>query len=252
MHFKVADEYQYLKPELMDVIRNFDQSGKLLVHGNRNSIRKIKINGHRLAIKSFKLPNFFNRFVYRFLRKSKARRSYEYGQKLLEEGILTPQPVAWIEERRLFTLGNSFYICKRLKKHFTFRELVNNRNHENWEEIIRAFTAFTHKLHTKGILFLDHSPGNTLIKKSAKGKWKFYLIDLNRMKFKKLSEKEKINNFSSLSAPPEMLEIIAKEYAKLEGWPIEQTITKFKVADQYFRLKRKNKKQIKKLLLKGG
>lgn len=250
MKVQIAEPYQHFEEELMNAIANFDQTGKILVKGSRNSIRKVKIQSQRLTIKSFQLPNFINKFVYRFFRKSKAQRSFEYGQKLIEEGFLTPKPVAWIEERKFFSLGRSYYISKRLKNHFTFRELINNPDFENHEEIIRAFAGFTHRLHQADILFLDHSPGNTLIKKEKKGGWKFYLVDLNRMKFKKLSEREKINNFSTLSATPKMLDIMATEYAKLEGWPIKETIEKFKVADQNFRKRKSRKKKLKKLLLK--
>ena len=252
MKIQIAEPYQYLEEDLMEVINNFDRSGKMLFKGSRNSIRKVKIQGQRLTIKSFQLPNLINKFVYRFIRKSKAQRSFEYGQELINNGFLTPKPVAWIEERRLFTLGRSYYISKRLRKHITFRELINNPDLENWEEILIAFTEFTHQLHKANIFFLDHSPGNTLIKKGKKGGWKFYLVDLNRMKFKQLSNQEKINNFSTLSATSKMLEIMATEYAKLEGWPIEETIEKFNKADQKFKERKNSKKKLKKLLFKKG
>ena len=54
------------------------------------------------------------------------------------------------------------------------------------DDIIKKFTYFTHNLHENGIMFLDHSRSNTLVKKHNDD-YRFYLIDLNRMKFKSLS-----------------------------------------------------------------
>ena len=47
----------------------------------------------------------------------------------------------------------------------TYRELITFPNYPDREEILRQFTAFTKQLHDNGVLFKDHSPGNTLIKK---------------------------------------------------------------------------------------
>ena len=64
----------------------------------------------------------------------------------------------------------------------TFRELTKDLNYPDHEIILRAFTRFTFQLHENGINFLDHSPGNTLVKKVGK-EYEFYLVDLNRMNF---------------------------------------------------------------------
>jgi len=65
----------------------------------------------------------------------------------------------------------------------TFRELVEIPEYPENEIILRQFTKFCFDLHEKGIEFLDHSPGNTLIKKVGDQQYAFYLVDLNRMNF---------------------------------------------------------------------
>ena len=76
-------------------------------------------------------------------------------------------------------------------------------------------------MHEKGIHFLDHSPGNTLIKKTDSG-YDFYLVDLNRMNFKTLTYDERLANFARLSPKDYMLDIISDEYAKLINKPHEE------------------------------
>jgi hypothetical protein len=73
-------------------------------------------------------------------------------------------------------------------------------------------------LHEKGIHFLDHSPGNTLIRHDDND-YQFYLVDLNRMEFKTLNYDERMANFARLSPRSKMLDIISDEYAKLINKP---------------------------------
>ena len=71
-------------------------------------------------------------------------------------------------------------------------------------------------MHENGIEFLDHSPGNTLIKIDANQNCKFYLIDLNRMKFhKEMNFDQRMKNLSKITPSKEMVQLISKEYAKL-------------------------------------
>ena len=63
--------------------------------------------------------------------------------------------------------------------------------------------------------FLDHSPGNTLIINNGNKNYDFYLIDLNRMKFEKLSIKKRMDNFKKMWLSKLMVQIISKKYAQL-------------------------------------
>ena len=100
-------------------------------------------------------------------------------------------------------------------------------------------------LHEKGVYFLDHSPGNTLIKKQEQG-YKFYLVDLNRMKFKSLSYNERIKNFDRLSKHENMVKIMSDEYAKcIDKNPEEVFDLMWKYTNQ-FRTKIRRKKNLKK------
>lgn len=211
---KIHDNSAITKEQLMTAIENFDQTGELIGNGYRNVIKIVTIGGQRYNIKAFKVPNLVNKIVYRFFRKSKAERSFLYAQRLLKAGILTPTPVAFVEDKFPFTFGRSYYISKQLDYDFTIRKLIDEPECDDYDNILRQFTQFTYNLHESGIHFLDHSPGNTLIKKVG-DTYKFYLVDLNRMEFKTLSYDERMNNFARLSPKDYMLDIISDEYAKL-------------------------------------
>ncbi|MBV1922728.1 MAG: Kdo domain containing protein, partial [Flavobacteriaceae bacterium] len=107
--------------------------------GSRNFIKNITVGGINLNIKSFKIPNLVNKIAYKFFRKSKARRSFEYGNKLISLGINTPKPIAYFEYTSLFTFQKSFYVSEQYNNELTYRELINDHDYPGFEEILRAF-----------------------------------------------------------------------------------------------------------------
>lgn len=213
------------KPYKIDVIKtiigSINKEGTVIYEG-RNTLRSIDIKGNKLTVKIFKIPHIINKIAYRFFRKSKAQRSFEYAKKLLNMGILTPKPIAYAEQKTAFFLLQSFYISEHLEYDLTFRELITDLNYPDRATILQQFTAFTYNLHINGIHFIDHSPGNTLIVKTKEGKYQFYLVDLNRMRFGKLDYKTRIRNFARLSLTDEMVEIIANQYALIADKDFEE------------------------------
>ncbi|NHM07940.1 Kdo domain containing protein [Flavobacterium sp. CYK-4] len=214
MHSEIHSQFRSYTPQLIEYVEHFDTSGTLFVDGQRNKIKLFELDGKTLNIKSFKVPNLINRIAYRYLRKSKARRSYEFANRLLQNGIGTPQPIAYFEKRVFFGFGNSYYVSEQLTVDLTFRELVENPDFPDWDNILCQFMAFCFELHEKGIEFLDHSPGNTLIKKAQNGKYDFYLVDLNRMNFhQSMNFESRMKNLSHLTPKKEMVKVMSAFYA---------------------------------------
>ena len=233
--------------ELQEIIENFDSRGTIFIAGNRNSIKLFDFENKIINIKSFKIPNFFNKIIYSFFRKSKAFRSYDFAQKLTQMGIGTPTPIAYYEQKGILGLGKSFYISEHLEFDLMFRDLVENQDYPNSDEILKQFTAFSFKMHQNGIEFLDHSPGNTLIVKNG-NLYKFYLVDLNRMSFhKNMDFQLRMKNLSRLTPHIEMIKKISVAYAQLSGENeslIFNTLWKYTSEFQYryFRKKRIKKR----------
>ncbi|MFV8342765.1 lipopolysaccharide kinase InaA family protein [Flavobacterium sp. XS2P39] len=232
------------------MIEDFDSSGVLFGDGQRNTIKLFDLEGKTVNIKSFKIPNVINQVAYKYFRKSKARRSFEYANKLLENGIGTPQPIAYAENFTLLGLEKSFYCSEHLQAELTFRELVQNPDYPDHENILRQFTKFTFDLHEKGIEFLDHSPGNTLIKKGAQNRYEFYLVDLNRMNFHDAMDFDsRMKNFHRLTPKTEMIAIMSEAYAKLYTKKYDEVFAKMWFYTNDFQLKFHRKIARKKKLL---
>lgn len=234
--------------EIVSIIDKFSDSGTLFGDGQRNKIKLFESNGLTINVKSFKTPSFLNKIIYKYFRKSKARRSYEYASKLLEMEIGTPQPIAYFENFDAIGLKDSYYVSEHLDCDLTFRELVLQPDFPEWETILRQFIQFSYTLHQKGIEFKDHSPGNTLIKKANDGRYEFYLVDLNRMSFhKEMPFEMRMRNLCRLTPKKEMVEVMSNEYAKVSGESevkIFQTLWKMTSDFQYkyYRKKRLKKK----------
>lgn len=213
-NFDIHPAYASQEKELRECLKDFASQGEFLVDVGRNHVKKIPFGNTTLVVKKFKTPSFFQGLVYRFLRKSKAKRSFEYARYLQEAGINTPKPIAYLEN---FSLGlkESYYVSEYVAYDLDFRVLNHNPRYPERDEILKEFTAFTFKLHENNVLFLDHSPGNTLIQKNADGSYSFYLIDLNRMKFKSLNLNERLKNFRRLWLSKKMISVMAPVYAGL-------------------------------------
>lgn len=248
MNFKVNPVFITLAPSIKETINSFNDSGILFGNGQRNIIKLFDLNGKTINIKSFKIPNLINKIAYRYFRKSKARRSFEYATILLEKGIGTPEPIAFQENFNFLGLKNSYYVSEHLAADLTYRELVEVPDYPDRENILRQFTKFSFDLHEKGIEFLDHSPGNTLIKKNIEGRYDFFLVDLNRMEFhKSMSFEMRMKNLCRLTPLKEMVAVMSNEYAKFypeEEEKIFDTLWRY-TADfqqQFYRKKRLKKK----------
>ena len=233
------------KTKLTKIIHEFDNFGGGI--GDRNVIKIINLDAVNLNIKAFKIPNFINKIVYNFLRKSKAQRSFEYANKLIEIGVGTPKPLAFFEYKSLFLFNRSFYVSEQFDCDMTYRELTKDFNIPDYDNILRAFTRFTYSLHEKGINFLDHSPGNTLIKKNG-DKYNFYLVDLNRMNFGSLDFETRIKNFSRLTIHKSMVEVMSDEYAKCSGGNYDKIFNLMWHETEIFQEKFHRKKRLKKKL----
>jgi hypothetical protein len=211
-----SKDSKFNKDEIIYDINNFNSKGILFGDGQRNKIKLFELEGKTINIKSFKIPHFINKIAYKYFRKSKARRSFEYATILLEKGIGTPEPIAYFENQDFIGLKDSYYVSEHLQCDLTFRELVEIPDFSDHENILRQFTQFSFDLHEKGIEFLDHSPGNTLIKKNAEGNCDFFLVDLNRMNFHdSMDFDSRMKNLSRLTPKKEMIALMSNEYSKL-------------------------------------
>lgn len=231
----VTDKYNQLLIKIISYFQNSNNS----IHKARNEIKVINYNNEEVIVKSFKVPHIINKIVYSFFRDSKAKKSYDYSIKIID---FVPKPIGYVEFQRFGLIHDSYFVSKNFNYDFTIREPLLDENFENREEVFRAFARFTFELHEQNIFHKDYSPGNILIKKEE-DTYIFKIVDINRMGFFELSQKDRAKNFSKLWASDEVLKIIAKEYSK--HYSVDK---KFQEQILYYNQKNKNIKNFKKRL----
>ena len=123
------------------------------IYAARNTLSRFRWQGVDVVVKKYKVPVFINRIIYRFFRKSKARRAYEYALRLEELGIRTPQAVAYIESYSGGLLADSYLVTlyepySRLMREFHTDVSLT----EEGKKILRAFAAYSVHLHDAGVL----------------------------------------------------------------------------------------------------
>lgn len=197
---------------------NFERTGDTLYKA-RNVLKRYNWGQKKVIVKSFAIPNWLNRFLYRWIRKSKAQRAFEHALELSTRGIATPSPIGYLECVNGFHLTRSFYAYEEWSADFTLRDCLMNPDYPDRLGILTALGEFAWQMHQQQINFLDFSPGNILVRwKSSKS---FCLVDINRMRFQALSFQERMRTFSRLWANDGDLETIVVAYALVSGEDVD-------------------------------
>ena len=244
LKYKIHPDSPLEYEDFIEVIKNFNNEGKVIDDRGRNLIKSFKRKNITINVKSFKVPHLINKIAYKYFRASKARRSYEHGCLLIDKHIGTPQPLAYFEYANIFGIQESYYFSEHLKYDLTYRELRGSPVYPDQERILRQFTKFTYALHEEGIFFKDHSAGNTLIVKNGKD-YLFYLIDLNRMDFYEMDLDARMKNFSKLTEDVDIVKIMSDEYATLSALPYDVVFDKMWEQISAFRNKYERRQNLK-------
>ena len=195
---------------LEDFERSFEENQNI-IKNNRNIIKKLRFGDTETVTKSFKRPNFIQGIIYKFFRKTKARRSFEHSLLLNQKGIKTPEPLCFIEVFDSFRLLQSYYISRQINYDFTL-EFATQKEAKDHRAILKSFIDFTYNLHEKNIMHLDYVVGNICVKKKEDG-YDFFLVDLNRLYKGVVNSKTGVKNLRRISRDPEIIKILAEEYA---------------------------------------
>lgn len=240
--YVINPKYLVYEKEFHKIPHRFDMEGRVIYEG-RNLIKQFCVGDLDLNVKRYKIPNLFNRIVYTFFRLSKGKRAFIYPAKLLEAGFETPEPVAYIEEKKLGLIYYSYFISIQSPYRFDFYQF-GDAQIEDCSDVVIAFAQYTARLHEAGILHHDYSPGNILFDK-VEDKYHFCLVDINRMSFGEVSVEKGCANFARLWGQPAFFELLAKEYAKARGADEEYCRNKIMVARKKFWKRFSKKHEVK-------
>lgn len=227
--WKVSEAYPALEMFVKTLPRQFEYNKGEIIYQGRNELRRFEIDGKSYVIKSFRKPNLANRIAYGFLRKSKAQRSYEYAEKLLQLGILTPQPVAYYQERSGLLFDKSYYVSLASEKTIHFKD-IDSLSPEQQDCFLKAVGILTARLHEAGIYHKDYSGGNILVsfrqEEAQPLQAELEILDLNRMRFGKVSVERGCANFDRFHINEEALKVMVTAYAQARGADTETCIEK--------------------------
>lgn len=219
----VNPEYAGFKKEILGVVAGNYVVGKVFCN-RRNLVEKITLQGVEMVVKRYKQPNLFNRFVYTSLRKSKARRAYEYAFRLLASGVDTPLPVAYVEVKRggLFSIG---YFFSLFMPHAVLSD-VGNCVVPCKGNLTADLAGFVLSLHSQGILPGDFNPGNVFFWfNDVEGRYNFALTDINRMRFgKRASLSEAMRSFEQLGDGMDGMYRLAACYSSQRNVKVEYAV----------------------------
>jgi hypothetical protein len=213
-HWVLAQGKEDFGPILKNLNESFKHTGNTIYKG-RNVLKELSWLGDAIIVKSFAEPNLLNRYIYKWVRKSKSRRAFEYAIKLAERKINTPSPIGYIEYYRRNCLAQSFYAYDKWPADFTAREVITNPLHPDRDTILSAIGEFAWQLHRSEVDFKDFSPGNILIRWGLSKE--LCLVDINRMSFQALSLKKRMRTFARLWAEDHDLSTIIAGYVRASG-----------------------------------
>ena len=217
----VHPDYAHLSAFVYHLPTRFKTDGEYIYKG-RNQLKRFDIQGCKVIVKSYRLPIFINRLIYGLLRPSKAERSYDYALRFLAAGIGTPHPVGFIAERQHGLMGQSYFVCLESSCNYLYKDFAQH-TFQHQEAILEAIGRTTAQMHEAQFLHKDYSAGNILFRDELPVP--IEIIDLNRMRFHKISQREGCKNFERLPGTPQMFAQMGAAYAKTRKMDVKQCIS---------------------------
>ena len=213
-HIIINPAYHHLSDFIESLPTVFETEGEV-VYDARNQVRLFTVDGMKLAVKRFKKPMLHQRLDYTVFRPSKAKRAYLYAMKLLELGISTPMPIAYIEtfSKGLFCQG---YLVTEYCGDPDARIL--REEPEGHDELVEAIAKYLVDCHEKGFIHGDTNLTNFLYHREGSS-FHISTIDINRSHFSpNPSKKQCLESLFRLTHVRPTLKRIVARYAALRGW----------------------------------
>ena len=220
----INKKYKHLCEWLERLPEDFEQLGEV-IYDKRNQLRVIEApDGTLVNAKRYCKTHMVNRVVYSLgIRQPKGLRAFTYPTRLLERGIDTPEPIAYIEQRTCGLLGLSYFVSVQSPLKHTLYEFGNAKE-GTYEEIAKALGRFTATMHDREVLHLDYSPGNILWDKDDEG-YHFAVVDINRMRFGTVGIQQGCATLCRMWGPKRFTELMVRSYARARGFDEEEALS---------------------------
>ena len=216
----VNEKYKSYYHQITELPENLVENGET-IYVRRNLTKKISITNTRgetieVAVKAYSIPNRIRGLIYGNFKTPRARSSMIKANLLLEKGFLTPNPIACIVFLKLNCLHKSYYISQFWDNNFDLESILYEKNGvREWNHhylLLEKLARFSAKLHNKGILHLDYTPSNILVRSTGTN-FDFALVDFDQLKFRNPTNKDRIKGLVRLTSSLEIMRFIGYHYA---------------------------------------
>lgn len=241
----LAAPFQAMGKRLDDLLARYDTSGEVLYQA-RNQLRLFTLDGHRLVLKKF--GNNWAKKLLSLVKRSKAQKSYRNGVALSLLNFLTPTPIGYVERRSWMGFVREAYYLSAYIPHPPLADCYNDECSFD-RTVLAGFARFVARLHEAGILHHDLNASNVRYEWTD-GEVRYWLIDINRMRFKGkggLSKQACFDNLTRFCHNSEMFRFVVREYLRARNWEaglFEEALARKRRHDARVDLKRKLKKML--------
>ncbi|MBN2199279.1 MAG: hypothetical protein JW747_05455 [Candidatus Aminicenantes bacterium] len=188
-----------------------------VIHAGRNRLAALRLDVPGRGRREVVLKRFRPRGVDRLktlVLAPKPLKAWRGARALVERGIPTPRPLAWLESRRAGTTAEGYFLAEMAENVREVREQFLGLESERLDRLIRSLARFLKTCHDRGIWHRDLSDGNVLVAEDGKGGYDFYLLDTNRVRIlKKVKGLRAAANLVRLGVPREKRKDFLTYYA---------------------------------------
>lgn len=176
-----------------------------ILHKGRNLVLAAKIPGislenEEIVIKVFQ-PKGLKK-IKTLVVPSNAAKAWKGAAALSDAGIGTALPIAYLESQKRGIFEQGCFVAGRIQEAREIRDLFRDLSNHEITSLLDQLVIYLRRCHGAGILHRDLSDGNILVKKDGQGRFLFFLIDTNRIRFrKKISALRAAKNLIRLGVP---------------------------------------------------
>lgn len=186
--------------------RLMDEPGVRYLESARNRIAAVSFPGPENSrmdciVKEFR-PRGIDKLKSAFL-PSKALKAWRGSWALIQAGIDTPLPLAFLEKRTRFFLDHALFLAAAVPEADEVRTLLRSHQEGSLDALVQGLADLARKCHTAGILHRDLSDGNVLVRRQVGfDPTAFVLLDTNRVRFqRRIGRIRGIKNLIRLGIP---------------------------------------------------
>ena len=208
----------YDVPALVEAFKDCDAllGRSLILEESRNRVGVITLSYEHDKAAEYVIKEFRVQGVTKWksiILPSKAKKAWRGSLALVERGLLTPLPVAYLERRKSIVMERCYFICEYAPETEEVRGLFQELPPEELTLLLRDLARFLARCAASGILHRDLSDGNILVETKKDGPFQFFLLDTNRVRCKnKIGAFRGIKSLIRLGVPRELQRSFLSEY----------------------------------------